>query len=579
MVDTITGSTPRYTRRRRAEVRAAWVAARARNTLRHPMRLATICGSVFVVALVLLVLAPRGARQASRQIAPLSAQWRDTIPLLRTLDTLTRRVAVAESVVAARRALARRPPPLPASDTLSTAEARLRDSLIALETQLAGLVLRAEGSPLPQSYRAIGQSPVLREDPRVRILMDSLAEVERAREELASIGGVDPIFVSLTAKVTAIGRSIQALAEEHHARLRSEITAIQPAPVARPIPVTIDTVGPLAQRDRVAAVRDSAAAALLAARDENAEIDRRLREARAQANVLAPPIAILAAALVIGAMVGFATALLIELRDPRVSDLQEAERVTGARVIAVVVPRVIPPERARRRADRDLPPLLDPTSDAYRLLASHLTVSGSPAAVVVVTGDVAAVTGTIAANIGAVSANEARTTLLVDADVLERPVASVLRIRPSQGIDAVLDGRTDLAAAAVQAPVGRDRWLDVVTNARRRRGGLTPPEADVLRTETARAARYYDLTLVVVPLDQAHAVRPTPDVLLCVHVAHSPVATLRSAVAALRDRGARIIGLVLWKADAPNLDPPWTIEQWLALGDRRSQDGVTGAHA
>ena len=89
MVDTITGSVPRYTRRRRAEMRAAWVAARTRNTLRHPMRLAAICGAVFICALVLLVLAPRDARRASREIAPLTTRWRDTIPLLRTVDSAT----------------------------------------------------------------------------------------------------------------------------------------------------------------------------------------------------------------------------------------------------------------------------------------------------------------------------------------------------------------------------------------------------------------------------------------------------------------------------------------------------------
>src|SRR5687768_565398 len=108
MVDTITGAAPRYTRRRRAEMRAAWVAARARNTLRHPVRLAAICGTVFTIALVLLVLAPSDARRASQQIAPLSTRWRDTVPFLRVVDSTNRRLAVAESTLAVRRALALR---------------------------------------------------------------------------------------------------------------------------------------------------------------------------------------------------------------------------------------------------------------------------------------------------------------------------------------------------------------------------------------------------------------------------------------------------------------------------------------
>src|SRR5512134_357091 len=121
MVDTITGAAPRYTRRRRAEMRAAWVAARARNTLRHPMRLAAICGVVFVAALVLLVLAPRDARRASEEIAPLSMRWRDTVPLVRAADSAGRLLAVAESTLEARRALATRPSYVPTPDTLSTA--------------------------------------------------------------------------------------------------------------------------------------------------------------------------------------------------------------------------------------------------------------------------------------------------------------------------------------------------------------------------------------------------------------------------------------------------------------------------
>src|SRR5215217_1788081 len=119
MVVTITGSVPRYTRRRRAEMRAAWIAGRTRNTLRHPVRLAAFCGTVFVGALVLLILAPRDARRASRSIAPLSTQWRDTVPLLRATNVTARRLAVSDSILAARRVLAERPAYVPPPDTLS----------------------------------------------------------------------------------------------------------------------------------------------------------------------------------------------------------------------------------------------------------------------------------------------------------------------------------------------------------------------------------------------------------------------------------------------------------------------------
>jgi hypothetical protein len=402
MVDTITGAAPRYTRRRRAEMRAAWVAARTRNTLRHPVRLAAISGTLFTGALVLLVLAPRDARRASREIAPLSTRWRDTVPLLRSVDSTAHALAVAESTVAVRRALASRPVLVPRPDTLSTDMVAKRNAIAAASADLARLLDRVENSPLPQSYRALGESPAIRDDPRVRSLLDSLADVEREREEFGAGGGVDPIFVALTARATAMGRSIQAVAESRQSSLRDSLARLRPAVVSAPVVVAVDTLGPLQRRDAELARRDSAISALDVARRANVMTDRQLREARAQANVVAPPIAILAAALVLGLTLGFAAALMIEISRPRVSDLQEAERVTGARVLAVVRPREIPPERARRKADLRLPPLIDPTSDAYRLLASHASVVGSSRAVVMITGDVSSVTATIAANIAAV---------------------------------------------------------------------------------------------------------------------------------------------------------------------------------
>jgi capsular polysaccharide biosynthesis protein len=404
-------------------------------------------------------------------------------------------------------------------------------------------------------------------------MLDSLADVEREREDFGAGGGVDPIFVALTARATSIGRSIQAIAEARQNTIRDSLALLRPSIVSAPVVVAVDTTGPLQRRDSLLARHDSVVAALNAARRANVITERQLREARAQANVVAPPIAILGASLVLGLTLGFAIALLIEISRPRVSDLQEAERVTGTRVLAVVRPREIPPERSRRKADLRLPPLIDPTSDAYRLLASHASVSEPARAIVTIAGDVPSVTATIAANIAAVSANEMRSTLLVDADLENRPVASVLRLPPASGVAAVLTGSAELAAAAIQTPVGRDRWVDVVSSGTEQRGPISSREAEALRDAIARSARHYELTVIVSPFERANDVRVAPSVLVCAHVAHSLVSTLRAAVAALRDNGAHIIGIVLWSADAPNLDPPWIFESWFA-SERTSADAT-----
>ena len=421
-------------------------------------------------------------------------------------------------MLTARRALASRPTYAPPADTFPAAARIERDSLVAAASELTRLLERVENSPLPQSYRALGESRSLANDSRVRAMLDPLADVERERDELSAGGGVDPIFVALTARAMGIGRSIKTIAEARQNVIRDSLALLRPPPaISAPVVITVDTLGPLQRRDSLQAQRESARGTLDAARRANVVTERHLREARAQANVLAPPIAILGASLVVGLTIGFAIALMIEVGRPRVSDLQEAERVTGERVLAVVRPREIPPERARRKADLRLPPLIDPTSDAYRLLASHASVSGPTRAIVTVAGDVPLVTATIAANIAAVSANEMRSTLLIDADLEKQPVASVLRLPPASGVAGVLTGSIDLAAAAIQTQIGRDRWVDVVPSGTDQRGPISNREAETLRAAIVRSARHYELTVVVSPFEQANDVRVVPAVLVCAH--------------------------------------------------------------
>ena len=255
-------------------MRAAWVAARTRNTLRHPVRLAAICGTVFTAALVLLVLAPRDARRASRQIEPLSTHWRDTISLLRTVDTATRKLAAAESTLSARRVLTSRPAYVPPSDTLPAAARAKRDSLTVASGELARLLERVENSPLPQSYRVLGESRPLSNDPRVRAMLDSLADVEREREDFGAGGGVDPIFVALTARATAIGRSIQAIAETRQSSIRDSLALLRPQVITAPVVLAVDTLGPLQRRDSLQTRYDSANATLDAARRANTVTER-----------------------------------------------------------------------------------------------------------------------------------------------------------------------------------------------------------------------------------------------------------------------------------------------------------------
>src|SRR5207237_2139448 len=140
--------------------------------------------------------------------------------------------------------------------------------------------------------------------------------------------------------------------------------------------------------------------------------------------------------------------------------------------IATLRPRLIPPERSRRKADHVLPPFIDPTADAHRLLASHLSVAGTDplassaeavaratveGSAVAITGDDPAVSALVAANIAAASAHESRGTLLVDGDVEHHAVAQVLRMSPAPGLTYVLSRRSTRTQATMPVAVGRDR--------------------------------------------------------------------------------------------------------------------------
>lgn len=570
LADTITGRGQPYVRRRRRETRARWFAARARNALRRPFRLATLGGVIFLAALVTLIVVPRDARRRASRLAPHAEEWRDTTALLAAAASSRQALARADSALGLARLAASRPSAAAAAAPLTPQQAARRDSLVALDATLAALLARVENAPLPATYRALGESPVMRGDARVRVLLDSLADVERERDEFGSSGGVDPIFVSLSARATAIGRSIEAIADARLASARGQLAALRAdslrdAPPAAPM---IDTLPLAQQRDSAARHAGAAARALARVRVTNAALDQRLAAAREQANIVAPPIAILFAALVLGLTLGFALTLLQEIRLPRVADLAETEFVTGSRVLAVLRPRQIPPERSRRKADRGLPPLLDPTADPYRLLASHLSVAGdepepgaarvipragAAGALVAVVGDDADVAAVIAANIAAASANDTRGTLLVDADVERRAVARVFHVDASPALRDVLLGRAEWAAATRSVVVGRDRALDVLPSDGAAREALDAREGDALRRSLARATRRYDLVLAHVPIEAAAALPFRGDVLICAHLAHTPLLALKHHVAALRESGARVIGLVLWSADHPHI--------------------------
>lgn len=564
----------------RIDPRSRWMAARARTALRRPGLIAAVSGAAFVAALVALVLVPRGATRSARAAAPRAEDRPDTIVAASLATRAQLALAATEAQLASARATTMPRALAIVVDTFSAEAVARRDSLAAGAAALSRLLARAEGAPLPASYRALGEARELRADAGVRSLLDSLADAEREREAFGAVGGADPIFVALTSRVTEIGRAIQSIAERRHAEMRRSYAVLRPAPLAPPAAIAIvDTMPYHAAVD--AARRESAIAgnALRREREAATEFTRRLERARERANIGAPPVAMLAAALVLGLGCGFSTALAREFRNPTVADAREAEAIGGARVLGVVRAETPSPDRTRRRADLAAPPLIDPTSSTYRMLYLHFAATGSRLPLVTMTGDEPDVLAVVSANLAAAAAYEARATLLVDADVATSTLAALLRLRPGLGVAGVLAGTIDWPEAIVTTTIGRDRSLDVIPAGAAARRGTDLQATEEQRRDLARLARRYDLVVLVAPAARAGRVAPhllpAPDVVVCARVAFTTLAALASLVEELRSAGTRVRGIVLWDGvppAVPTLDaaPP-------ALDHSRDRAGTRAA--
>lgn len=550
-------------RRGAGQRRVAWFSARARNALRRPGRLWAVAGVVFTVVVLTLILVPRQAQRAFAALMPRPDEWRDSVAANAALQRAEAELASARAAFLAAREEATAPPPQPVVPrvVLTPEQLRQRDSLQAAVAAIQRELARVVRSPLPASYRQLGELPEVAAEPRVRGLLDSLAAVEREREEFAALGGVDPIYVSLTSRVNAIGRTIQGVAERRVAAAQRALAEMEPPPPPAPIVVErppVDTMGPLRRVVGAEQAQRSAQEGLEMVLRTNAALLERADAARQGANFIAPPTAVLAAALVMALVAGYLTVLVGELRLPRVADGEEVERETGLRTLGVVTVGEGPGGQPRRRSDERSPDVLDPREDVYRTLHLHLSPIGGALPVVAITGDEPTVVATVAANLAAAAAAEARETLLVDANLRSGVLASALRVRPAPGVSELLRGDVAWPDTVASAIFGRERVVDVIPAGARQRG-RPPSVSDGFRREMQRMARRYDLTVVATPLDEAllgaEGILPSPDVVLAVRAPVTRLADLHAAVATLRSAGLRIQGVVLWDGEAPAIEP------------------------
>jgi Mrp family chromosome partitioning ATPase len=535
-----------------------WMAARARNALRRVVVFGIVGGVVFIAALIAFVLVPRNASRKALAVASRIEAKVDSSPTVSARDRYLAQIKSADSVLdGVRRALA--PVPVTLIDTFPPAVRAQRDSLSAELATLNRLIDRAENAPLPTSYRALAASHEVAADPRVRVLLDSLADIERDRNAFGAVGTVDPVYLALTSRANAIGRSIQAIADAKRGEIRGKLALIRPmpAPVVKPT-ITVDTTQLLAQRKSAQQNFAVASQRLTQIHQRNSQIDRQSAHARELANVGAPPWAMLAAAVVLALAIGFAASFGTELNRPHIADAREAEQVGGTRVLTVVKPPEVVVERSRRQADLEAPPLIDVVSESYRTLYLHIASVEASVPIVTITGDDPGIVATVASNLAASAAYEARSTLLVDVDPTTCSVASVLRIKPDPGLSGIITGSATWPEAIVPTTIGRDRPLDVLPSGTRRAGTPEMNIVEEVKKELARMQRRYDFIIIAAPTSYVQrstsSIIPAPDVILCARIAHTTVGGLKGAVENLRAADMRIHGLVLWDAEMPQLE-------------------------
>jgi hypothetical protein len=546
-----------------------WIAARARNALRRPIFISVVSVLTFATSLLALVVVPQQAKKAAAAMKPAATARPDTESTVAALTEAEHQVAAADSLMVATRVELNRLVSATAAATTADTSAggaplnaqtrNRRDSLANQVALLGRLISRSENAPLLGSYRALAQAAPMQGDVRVKQLLDSLVEIERERDSYSAVGGVDPMFVALTARANELGRDIETLADARRSAIRKDLAALAPPPpvvpvalAERPLP---DTAARAKARDNARVVAAGVAGRLARERAELTKLDEREERARELANVGASPSAMLAAALVFGAMLGFGVALLDEVRHPRIADAYEVERATGVRVLGVIRPVAPSPERGRRAAERAGPTYIDPGADGHQLIYQAIATAGTGTVMLTITGDSPAVSAIVAINFAAIASDEARATLVADTDGTASSVMAALRLRPGAGMNELARGTAMWGEVTRTAQIGRDRTIDVVPS-----GDGTVPASELrqlLERDASRLVRQYDAVVLVSSADQVSeglaAALPIPDVLYCVRTGQTPIWQLRQAIEEIDRSGARTRGIVLWNAPDPSL--------------------------
>ena len=264
---------------------------------------------------------------------------------------------------------------------------------------------------------------------------------------------------------------------------------------------------------------------------------RVIRRASPPAEALDPTLlgAIIGASLIIGLLLGYALNLAREMARPRLAGAREAERVSGAPMIA----EVKPPAAFMRANDGD------ERIDPYRLVYLSVSPAGARADTLVLTGEDASLVTAIAVRVARAAASDARATLVIDLDTERAPASRYYGVRSEPGFTDAVVGVRLWREVAQSIGANEGLSIDFIPC-----GALRRDVAAHARTaEFEEFQREHDFTVVVAPGARAFqrgiALFPHAPCMLCVQREVTTLSTVSMWRARFTESRIGLYGLVM----------------------------------
>lgn len=523
----------------------ARIGARAMLAARRSARFAKLWGGSFGLLTLLALLVP--VLSGDPETASRAANGLLAADTLRSAQRLREALAARESADSLWAVALE----IPAA-TAMPAPVALPSAVSPATAELVSRIDRARRERSTAAMVAVTEHPAVSSGPRMRALADSLRAFDARTRTDAEL---DPARRALMQeRIARTGNTILAIALNRRSELEAAGVMAVPAAPASSRPASVAQSARVSDTATLRAVLDSALEAVDAARrthDSLTSAARALDVAdtsrdRGLSLAAASPAIAMAALLVLGLLLRFATALSREMHAPTLADATEAERHARAPVLTTV-----------REAMLEGPARFHPSGiDPFRILYLGLTATGTRVRTAIVTGADPVIAAATGARLAIAAAADHRQTLIVDLDAVNIPLSRTFRERAEPGTnDALAHAFT---WREVARPVGSSDGLPItLLPAGTERPDLSSGAEQLeLMEQFVRLRASYELTIVVAPPDRialAVTLVGSSPVILTAVAGETLLADLEREVATIRSASHRIQGVVLWDAPRPEL--------------------------